>query len=107
MVAFSMRVTTQSSIARVVAKIYCGLGLLKKENIKEVHRADLIGQHIGETEAKTNGIIDSALDGVLFLDRLTAETRKAAMKEIRQAEWFDGGVPPMKQSPHSIFGGAV
>jgi type VII secretion ATPase EccA len=52
----------------VVAKIYCGLGLLKKENIKEVHRADLIGQHIGETEAKTNAIIDSALDGVLFLD---------------------------------------
>ena len=42
-----------STIARVVAKIYCGLGLLKKENIKEVHRADLIGQHIGETEAKT------------------------------------------------------
>ena len=31
------------------------------------------------------------LDGVLFLDRLTPETRKAAMKEIRQAEWFDGG----------------
>lgn len=60
--------TGKTTIARVVAKIYCGLGLLKKENIKEVHRADLIGQHIGETEAKTNAIIDSALDGVLFLD---------------------------------------
>jgi hypothetical protein len=41
--------TGKTTIARVVAKIYCGLGLLKKENIKEVHRADLIGQHIGET----------------------------------------------------------
>ncbi|WP_343600397.1 type VII secretion AAA-ATPase EccA [Mycobacterium sp.] len=60
--------TGKTTIARVIAKIYCGLGLLKKENIKEVHRADLIGQHIGETEAKTNAIIDSALDGVLFLD---------------------------------------
>jgi ESX secretion system protein EccA len=60
--------TGKTTIARVVAKIYCGLGLLKKENIKEVHRADLIGQHIGETEAKTNAIIDGALDGVLFLD---------------------------------------
>ena len=47
------------------------------------------------------------LDGVLFLDRLTPETRKAAMKQVRQAEWFDGGLPTIKQSPHSIFGGAV
>ena len=60
--------TGKTTIARVVAKIYCGLGLLEKENVREVHRADLIGQHIGETEAKTNAIIDSALDGVLFLD---------------------------------------
>lgn len=46
--------TGKTTIARVVAKIYCGLGLLKKETVREVHRADLIGQHIGETEAKTN-----------------------------------------------------
>ena len=44
------------------------------------------------------------LDGVLFLDRLDAETRKLAMKEIRQAEWFDGTVPTLKQSPHPLFG---
>ena len=46
--------TGKTTIARVVAKIYCGLGILKKETVREVHRADLIGQHIGETEAKTN-----------------------------------------------------
>jgi len=46
------------------------------------------------------------LDGVLFLDRLTPETRKQAMREIRQAEWFDGGVPVLKQDPHPLFGGA-
>ena len=36
--------TGKTTIARVVAKIYCGLGLLKRENVREVHRADLIGQ---------------------------------------------------------------
>ncbi|MBQ0926519.1 MULTISPECIES: peptide deformylase [Saccharopolyspora] len=45
------------------------------------------------------------LDGVLFLDRLDEETRKAAMREIRQASWFDGDVPVMKQNPHPLFGG--
>ncbi|RRO18145.1 peptide deformylase [Saccharopolyspora rhizosphaerae] len=45
------------------------------------------------------------LDGVLFLDRLDEETRKAAMREIRQAPWFDGTVPVMKQNPHPLFGG--
>ena len=72
----------KTTIARVVAKIYCGLGLLKRENIKEVHRADLIGQHIGETEAKTNAIIDSALDGVLFLDEAYALVATGAKNDF-------------------------
>jgi peptide deformylase len=44
------------------------------------------------------------LDGVLFLDRLDPETRKAAMKAIRAADWFDGTMPVIKQSPHPLFG---
>lgn len=74
--------TGKTTIARVVAKIYCGLGLLKRENVKEVHRADLIGQHIGETEAKTNAIIDSALDGVLFLDEAYALVATGAKNDF-------------------------
>ncbi len=40
------------------------------------------------------------LDGVLFVQRLDPETRKAAMKAIREAEWV--GLPPVtvKVSPH-------
>lgn len=74
--------TGKTTIARVVAKIYCGLGLLKKETVREVHRADLIGQHIGETEAKTNAMIDSALDGVLFLDEAYALVATGAKNDF-------------------------
>ncbi|MPZ60220.1 MAG: peptide deformylase [Propionibacteriales bacterium] len=43
------------------------------------------------------------LDGVLFLDRLDRETRKRAMKAIRETDW--GGTPPVvKTSPHETFG---
>ena len=40
------------------------------------------------------------LDGVLFVDRLDAETRKAAMKAIRESEWFGLERPTVKVSPH-------
>jgi type VII secretion ATPase EccA len=60
--------TGKTTIARVVAKILCGLGLIKTDKLVEVRRAHLVGSVIGETEVKTNAVIDSALDGVLFLD---------------------------------------
>lgn len=49
------------------------------------------------------------LDGIVFIDRLSKSDRKAAMKEIRNAEWFaaaqDQGLnPTIKVSPHSLFG---
>ncbi len=46
------------------------------------------------------------LDGVLFIDRLDPETKKAAMKAIREAEWAQQPVPVVKQSPHPLFGRA-
>jgi peptide deformylase len=47
------------------------------------------------------------LDGVLFVDRLDEETRKRAMREIREASWFIGGPAPLvKASPHPLFGKA-
>ena len=50
------------------------------------------------------------LDGVLFVDRLDAETKKAAMKAIREAEWsgLSGlAVPKIKVSPHPTLGRAL
>jgi peptide deformylase len=40
------------------------------------------------------------LDGVLFVDRLDTETRKAAMKAIREADWSGLSTPTFKLSPH-------
>ena len=45
------------------------------------------------------------LDGVLFIDRLTPENRKLAMKEIRESDWFGlNGAPTIKVSPHPTGG---
>ena len=44
------------------------------------------------------------LDGILFLDRLDTDARKAAMREIRESEWFGLERPTVKLSPHATFG---
>lgn len=47
------------------------------------------------------------LDGVLFIDRLDPETKKAAMQAIREAEWSGEKAPAVKASPHPLFGRAT
>ncbi|MEO6704059.1 MAG: peptide deformylase [Jatrophihabitantaceae bacterium] len=48
------------------------------------------------------------LDGVLFVDRLDPQARRAALAEIRNAEWAGRTPPVVKLSPHtsvpSVFG---
>jgi peptide deformylase len=47
------------------------------------------------------------LDGILFIDRMDTETRKLAMKAIREAEWSGEPVPQVRTSPHPLLGRAI
>lgn len=60
--------TGKTTIARIVAQTYCGLGLLKTPAVVEAKRQDFVGPHLGSTAIKTAALIDSAMDGVLFID---------------------------------------
>lgn len=40
------------------------------------------------------------LDGIVFIDRLDAQTRKEAMKAIRESDWFGADPVQIKISPH-------
>jgi len=44
------------------------------------------------------------LDGILFIDRLDDGARKAAMKAIRESDWFGVEQPTVKVSPHPTNG---
>ena len=44
------------------------------------------------------------LDGILFIDRLDIDARKAAMKLIRESEWAGAERPVIRTSPHATFG---
>ncbi|MGW4241944.1 type VII secretion AAA-ATPase EccA [Nocardia sp. NPDC004722] len=60
--------TGKTTIARVIAKIFAGLGVVENSDVIEVSRNDMVGTHLGHTAPKTNALIDSALGGVLFID---------------------------------------
>ncbi len=60
--------TGKTSVARILAGIYKELGVLKKGHLVETDRSGLVAEYVGQTAVKTNKVIDSALDGVLFID---------------------------------------
>jgi peptide deformylase len=47
------------------------------------------------------------LDGVIFIDRLDAETKRVALAAVREAEWANQPAPVVKASPHPLFGRAL
>ena len=64
--------TGKTTLARILIRILYGYGYINRPEVREVHRVDLIGQYLGATAIKTNAVIDSALDGGLFIDEAYA-----------------------------------
>jgi len=60
--------TGKTTVARLVTKIYKHLGVLNKGHLVETDRSGLVAEYSGQTSVKVNKLVDSALDGILFID---------------------------------------
>jgi SpoVK/Ycf46/Vps4 family AAA+-type ATPase len=67
--------TGKTTMARIVAKYLKAIGVLSSGHLCEVTRADLVGQYVGHTAAKTTAVIKSAIGGVLFIDEAYSLSR--------------------------------
>ena len=64
--------TGKTAVARIVADLYCSLGIIPSNHIVEVDRSGLVAGYVGQSAIKTREVLESALGGVLFIDEAYA-----------------------------------
>lgn len=60
--------TGKTTVARILSRIYKGLGILEKGHLVEVDRQALVAGYVGQTAIKTGDKITEAMGGILFID---------------------------------------
>ncbi len=68
--------TGKTTVARLLAGLYCAIGVLSKGQLIEVDRSGLVAGFVGQTALKTQEVIQKALGGVLFIDEAYALTSR-------------------------------
>ncbi len=76
--------TGKTTVARIVAKIYKGLGLLERGHIVEVDREGLVAGWVGQTATKTQEKITEAQGGILFIDEAYALANNSSSNDFGQ-----------------------
>ena len=77
---------------------------------ERIRAGDTAGDLLARLAAGGADLLVQTLDGILFVERLDAETRKRAMRAIRESEWFGTPsgtpttLPTLKVSPHPTRG---
>lgn len=64
--------TGKTTLARVIGKMYAGLGITRKTEVVEKTRTDFVGNVQGDTGLKTREVINEAMGGILFIDEAYA-----------------------------------
>ena len=64
--------TGKTTVARIIGDIYRTLGVLKRGQLVEVGRSDLVSEYVGGTSKLVKAKVQEALGGILFVDEAYA-----------------------------------
>jgi SpoVK/Ycf46/Vps4 family AAA+-type ATPase len=83
--------TGKTTVARLVARLYHALGLLPRDEVREVVASTLMSSNVGETRENMQRALEEARGGVLFID----EAHQFGERESTQAREGVQALVPM------------
>lgn len=69
--------TGKTTVARLVSRVYKHLGYLEKGHLIETDRSGLVAGYVGQTALKVEEVVNTSLNGVLFVDEAYALNKDA------------------------------
>ncbi len=94
--------TGKTTVARLISRLYAAMGLLKKSEVTEVSRVDLVAEFIGQTAPKTRAKIEEARGGILFVDEAYALTSRGDDGKDFGKEVIEVIIKEMSDGPGNI-----